>query len=480
MILNRKDRLWKLYEKCNLKSNIYNGEVFFSEEEKEVIELNQKKVLIENKLLIFLGMMILIIIAQIDKKLWLYQLGYRVDISRNTVVGIIVVAAIISCIQEIKNRKKILEIIAKMKKSKNIFDVSYLKYFKILIISLYLIGGVYLWAGGIRANSGYWLGYEYENFEWWFIVANTLVIIYLIAYNIYYFMIKKFITAAAINLSKAIKRGAIEEVKESVKFEGNAMNLFGDNYSIFFKELEVLIDKVEKIELDKNNALRHRTEVITNASHDIKTPLTSIKNYIYILENNKLTRKEKEEYIDILKVKIKNLSKLIDNLKIITEGTSNSVVENLMIEKIKIVELIEEIFEEYKSELLEKRIEINRVLDKNIENIKVGCDEELNKTIFRNLFSNIQKYALEDTKVDLEIKKENSCLIIEMKNISKEKIMLTSEEIMERFKRGDESRHIEGHGLGLDIVKKFVQLQNGVFSININEEKFESKIKYLI
>lgn len=174
-------------------------------------------------------------------------------------------------------------------------------------------------------------------------------------------------------------------------------------------------------------------------------------------------------------MKVKNLSKLIENLKIITENINEN--NGVVLEDIKIINLINNISKEYTEEFLEKKIRIKKTT-RSLDEFKIKCDKELNKAIFRNIFSNIQKYALEDSEVSIDIIKENSCLIIKIKNISKEKIIIGSEEIMKRFKRGDKSRHTEG--LGLDIVKKFVQLQNGIFSIEVEENKFESEIKYLI
>jgi signal transduction histidine kinase len=359
------------------------------------------------------------------------------------------------------------------------FNKFYLKLFKIIIICLYLTSLNFIWAEVITGYSIYDIINGFGKGSKLLLIANIILIIFLICYNIYYLIIGGVISSGFNNLGEAIKKGKLESVRKSISFEAESEMILGSTYSIIFKELSVLIDKLEELSDKESKTLLNRTETIANASHDIKTPLTSIKNYICILENKDIKDCEKEKYIDILKSKILDLQHLISNLKIVSECYEGQLTAKF--ERTNIKELIFNILKEYESEFIEKNIE---VLEKNFEEEVLNLDVEFNKTIFRNIFSNIGKYSLDNSRVFLETKKiredYHDYLKISIKNYSKEKLNINPEELFQRFKRGDSSRSTEGNGLGLDIIKNLIELQNGNVYINIEEDQFELVIKYII
>lgn len=219
---------------------------------------------------------------------------------------------------------------------------------------------------------------------------------------------------------------------------------------------------------------RFKTELITNVSHDIKTPLTSIINYVDLLKQENVDNEKIKEYIQILDQKSQRLKKLTEDLVEASKASSGNV--KLEMEKINIVELIKQATGEFEDKFNEKGLKIVTEIPESEVNIL--ADNRYIYRVIENLFSNISKYALEGSRVYIDVIAENKKVKIVIKNISKESLNITAEELMQRFVRGDKSRTTEGSGLGLSISKSLTELQKGTFDIQVDGDLFKVEIAF--
>ena len=219
-----------------------------------------------------------------------------------------------------------------------------------------------------------------------------------------------------------------------------------------------------------------KTELITNVSHDIKTPLTSIINYVDLLKKENIQDEKIKEYIEILDKKSQRLKKLTEDLVEASKASSGNV--QLNIENIKIKELINQTIGEFRDKFEEKGLIIETNMPE--KELSIKADNRYIYRIIENLFSNITKYALENSRVYIDVIEQNSRVKISIKNISKEKLNISADELMQRFVRGDKSRYTEGSGLGLSIAKSLTELQNGKFEIKIDGDLFKVDMEWHI
>lgn len=238
-----------------------------------------------------------------------------------------------------------------------------------------------------------------------------------------------------------------------------------------FNNIKVGFKKAVEEETKSQNM---KNELISNVSHDLKTPLTCIKNYIVLLQDDTLSPQTRQEYINSLNQYVNRLTSLIEDLFEVSKANSGNIKLNLI--ELNIVDLLEQTYTENK-EVLESK---NLTTIKNYANneIKLNLDGDKTYRIFENLFTNISKYAMANSRVYLEIKERDDEVIIEFKNISATQMNFSAEEIIERFVRGDKSRHEAGSGLGLAIAKSFTEIQNGKFEIEIDGDLFKVIITF--
>lgn len=217
---------------------------------------------------------------------------------------------------------------------------------------------------------------------------------------------------------------------------------------------------------------RLKSELITNVSHDLKTPLTSIINYVDLLKKEDLTNEQAKGYIEVLDRKSQRLKMLIDDLFEASKMASGEVELNL--EKVDVTALLQQSL----AELHEKINSSSLIFKVKIPEEKVYANLDGKKTwrVFENLINNILKYSLPKTRVYIELIEENNNIIITMKNISAYEMDFDNSEIFERFKRGDKSRNTEGSGLGLAISKSILELQGGSLSIEIDGDLFKAVV----
>ena len=221
---------------------------------------------------------------------------------------------------------------------------------------------------------------------------------------------------------------------------------------------------------------RMKTELITNVSHDLKTPLTSIINYVDLLKAENIENEKAKEYIEVLDNKSQRLKKLTEDLVEASKASSGNI--KLTMEKLKVKELIHQVTGEFEDKFEARKLET--ILSYPEENVFILADSRYLYRVLENIYSNIAKYAKEDTRVYVDIVKNNKKVLIAIKNISKEQLNISADELMQRFVRGDSSRNTEGSGLGLSIAKSLTELQGGNFSIYLDGDLFKVVIEFPI
>ncbi len=248
-------------------------------------------------------------------------------------------------------------------------------------------------------------------------------------------------------------------------------------------ELDGLARGINEISEASNRAIqnelknqRMKTDLISNVSHDLKTPLTSIITYIDLLKQEGLDHPEAPKYLEILDQKSIRLKKLTEDLFDAAKASSGAIP--VKFEKVDMLSLINQGL----GEMSDKIENSNLVFKINAqkENYYVRADGQLLWRVVENLLVNVLKYAQEGSRVYIDLKEQNSNsgknlnVILEIKNISKTELNVEADELIERFKRGEESRTTEGSGLGLAIAKDLVRLQNGWFEIKIDGDLFKA------
>lgn len=216
-----------------------------------------------------------------------------------------------------------------------------------------------------------------------------------------------------------------------------------------------------------------KTELITNVSHDLKTPLTSIINYIDLLKREEIEPENARDYINILDKKSQRLKVLIEDLFEASKAASGAM--ELNITKIDVGQLLKQSLGENDERFRERSLDIK--LNLPDEKIFINADGKRLYRVFENLLSNIVKYSLSNTRVYIDMFKENDEVTIIMKNISAYELSFDTNEITNRFKRGDSSRSTDGSGLGLAIAKSIIELHNGSFKVEADGDLFKSIIR---
>lgn len=219
---------------------------------------------------------------------------------------------------------------------------------------------------------------------------------------------------------------------------------------------------------------RMKTELITNVSHDLKTPLTAITTYIELLKKEDITEEERRSYIETLEKKSLRLKVLIEDLFEVSKATSNNITINRM--EVDVVNLMKQVSIEHEDQYNAAGLELRWQVPE--EKVTLMLDNQKTYRIFENLFVNAQKYAMPHSRVYVDVKKQEDIVEIVMKNMSSAELNFKAEEITERFVRGDSSRNTEGSGLGLAIAKSFTEAQGGKLHIEVDGDLFKVVIQW--
>jgi signal transduction histidine kinase len=219
---------------------------------------------------------------------------------------------------------------------------------------------------------------------------------------------------------------------------------------------------------------RMKTDLITNVSHDLKTPLTAIITYINLLKDANITEEERSSYINTLDMKSQRLKRLIEDLFEVSKASSNNITLNYM--EVDLVDLMKQVLLEMDDKLKQGEIELRVQMPE--EKVMLTLDSEKTYRIFENLIMNIIKYAMPRSRAYITLEASNDQVNVVLKNVSAQELNFDTQEITDRFVRGDQSRNTEGSGLGLAIVKSFVELQGGKFGIVVDGDLFKAVITW--
>lgn len=244
-------------------------------------------------------------------------------------------------------------------------------------------------------------------------------------------------------------------------------------FSPFRTEIEKIQSGFKKAVDQEVKSQKMKTELITNVSHDLKTPLTAIITYVNLLKEEK-DEERRKDYVDVLERKSLRLKALIEDLFEISKASSQNVTLDLM--SVDIINLFKQVKLELDDKIKEADLDFRMTLPE--EKIILTLDSQKTYRIFENLLVNITKYALPHTRVYIEMMTEGEEAVIRMKNISAAELNFNPEEITERFVRGDVSRNTEGSGLGLAIAKSFVELQRGTLKIETEADLYKVEIRF--
>ena len=278
-----------------------------------------------------------------------------------------------------------------------------------------------------------------------------------------------------------------KRIKSYLKIKNAIFEIYNGNTDIKLNEIEVCKEmqdtakQINDIAGGLSNALeeklkseRLKTELITNVSHDIKTPLTSIINYVDLLKKEKIEGEKAQEYLNILDNKSQRLKKLTEDLVEASKASSGAIKLNM--EKLNVNELIKQVSGEFEDKF--KSNNLQEIISFTERDVYINADSRYMYRVLENMYSNISKYAMEGTRVYIDILEKSDKIYIQIKNVSKQKLNITTDELMQRFVRGEASRNTEGSGLGLSIARSLTELQQGKFNIYLDGDLFKVIIEF--
>ena len=272
---------------------------------------------------------------------------------------------------------------------------------------------------------------------------------------------------------KEIETAEQNIIAGNLDYKLNTANYKGD--------LKIIAEGLNEIGIGLENAVngrmkseRFKTELITNVSHDIKTPLTSIINYTDLLKKENIETEPVKGYIEVLDRQSERLKKLIYDLLEASKASSGSI--KVEMDKVDVGLMLDQVYGEYKDKF--EKAGLIGIVTKLSETVFVNADVNHLFRVFDNILGNTVKYAQSDTRVYIDLIKNADKVTIAFKNISKEKLNITGEELMERFVRGDRARNTEGSGLGLSIAKSLTNLMEGELEIIVDGDLFKVEVRF--
>ncbi len=290
----------------------------------------------------------------------------------------------------------------------------------------------------------------------------TIAVIYSV---VLYFVLRRYVS----KLQK--KYGLLLKATNEIA-QGNLNVTIEEDLGVF----EPFKPQIYRIEEGFRNAVaeevksqRMKSELITNVSHDLKTPLTAIITYVKLLQESGVTEEQRKEYLETLDRKSLRLKVLIEDLFEVSKANSQNIT--LDIRNVDIVSMVKQVEFEMEDKLADAGLDVRMSLPE--EKVIVPLDSQKTFRIFENLFGNIAKYALPGTRVYVNGFTAKEDVTIILKNITAQELSVSGEELTERFVRGDTSRNTEGSGLGLAIAKSFTELQGGKFRIELDGDLFK-------
>ena len=219
---------------------------------------------------------------------------------------------------------------------------------------------------------------------------------------------------------------------------------------------------------------RFKAELITNVSHDLKTPLTSIINYVDLLKMQGLDSPRAPEYLEVLDRKSQRLKKLTEDLVEASKASTGSLPVHL--ERLGMVQLFQQAAGEFEERFAQAGLTVVPGLP--AEELWILADGRHLWRVIDNLLSNCNKYALPGTRIYADVFRRDGRVVLTLKNVSRQQLNMPAEQLMERFVRGDQARSTEGSGLGLSIARSLTELQGGQFGIEIDGDLFKAAVSF--
>lgn len=316
------------------------------------------------------------------------------------------------------------------------------------------------------------------------IIVSAIVFIVVVVDSWHYYGTEPFVVAMVITTAtivitliyfaiilQKIKLGGEKIAKGDLQHKIDTKYMLWD-FKCFAQSLNNINEGLQTAVNEKMRSERFKTELITNVSHDIKTPLTSIINYVDLLKKENIENKEAQQYIEVLDRQSMRLKKLVEDLVEASKASTGNLSVNL--EPCDVRVLLNQAIGEFEEKL--QKAGIKTILKLPETTAVVMADGRHLWRIFDNLLNNICKYALNGTRAYIDIIKENAKVCIIFRNVSKYELNVSADELMERFVRGDSSRNTEGSGLGLSIAKSLAELQNGKLEISVDGDLFKVKV----
>lgn len=338
-----------------------------------------------------------------------------------------------------------------------------------------------------------WLKFVFSNTsllqKTWIVVLAVIAIGFIftvaVANNLYdaheffvFFMLLSIAVVALILLYFAvilqkIKLGGEKIAKGDLQHKIDTKYMFGD-----FKDFSISLNNInlglQAAVNERMKSERFKTELITNVSHDIKTPLTSIINYVDLIKKEEPENETVKQYIEVLDRQSNRLKKLVEDLVEASKASSGSLSVELM--PCDVTVLLTQTLGEFEDRLSKKGLV--PVINAPEKPIRIMADGRHLWRIFDNLMGNVCKYALSGTRVYIDVKSEDGNAVITFRNISENELNVSADELMERFVRGDKSRNTEGSGLGLSIAKSLAELQKGSLQLCVDGDLFKVALSF--
>jgi len=272
---------------------------------------------------------------------------------------------------------------------------------------------------------------------------------------------------------RKLKLGGEELAAGNLEYKINTDNMFFE-FKKHAENLNNLADGLAVAVEKRVQSERMKTELITNVTHDIKTPITSIINYAGLIEANACNEPKHKEYAEVLVRKATHLKRLLDDLVEASKASTGNI--EMKLEDCEANVLLTQVVGEFEQRLHDSKLEL---ITKSPDNpILIHVDSKRIWRVFENLMSNACKYSLEGSRVYLNLDQVGNEAIFSFRNTSKAMLNVSAEELMERFVRGDSSRSTEGNGLGLSIARSLTELQNGKMDIIIDGDLFKVILKF--
>lgn len=327
-------------------------------------------------------------------------------------------------------------------------------------ISLFIKTSVMLVIFNVLLLSGYMLNVRNDKIKIFFIVIAVCVVLD-------YIILKVVVQMETLQLyARRMAEGDFESKADTSKMAWK-FKKHGDYLNQISEGMAVAVE--EKIKSE-----RLKTELVTNVSHDIKTPLTSIINYTGLLKKEDITQQEATEYIEVLERQSARLKKLIEDLMEVSKTSTGNVTLKMELCDVNI--LLTQTLGEFEEKMDSRELVL--VINKSLENIFIMADNRHIWRIFDNLMNNICKYGQPGTRVYINIEAADNKVVIIFRNTSNYQLNISSSELMERFVRGDASRHTEGSGLGLSIARNLAEIMGGSLELHVDGDLFKVILEF--